>query len=108
MRRFNQPYLIQSNNASLSIRFRMDPATGADQVIEGAFAYYNGEFLVSFQSTILGILETVPSEFMRFYVLLFVVFFLYKWSRARRFQETWDALRRALRRGSQSCQRPRC
>ncbi len=76
MRRFNQPYLIQSNNASLSIRFRMDPATGADQVIEGAFAYYNGEFLVSFQSTILGILETVPSEFMRFYVLLFVVFFI--------------------------------
>jgi hypothetical protein len=41
-RRFNQPYLIQSNNASLSIRFRMDPITGADQVIEGAFAYFNG------------------------------------------------------------------
>ncbi|XP_046649541.1 uncharacterized protein LOC124340849 [Daphnia pulicaria] len=39
--RFNQPYLIQSNNASLSIRFRMDPITGADQVIEGAFAYFN-------------------------------------------------------------------
>ncbi|EFX74381.1 hypothetical protein DAPPUDRAFT_251905 [Daphnia pulex] len=38
---FNQPYLIQSNNASLSIRFRMDPITGADQVIEGAFAYFN-------------------------------------------------------------------
>lgn len=43
--RFNQPFLIQSNNASLSLRFRMDPATGADQVIEGAFAYYNGTFL---------------------------------------------------------------
>lgn len=23
----------------------MDPATGADQVIEGAFAYYSGEFI---------------------------------------------------------------
>lgn len=39
--RFNQPYLIHSNNASLSIRFRMDPVTGDDQVIEGAFAYFN-------------------------------------------------------------------
>ena len=41
--RFNQPFLIQSNNnASLSVRFRMDPQTGADQIIEGAFVYYDG------------------------------------------------------------------
>ena len=46
--RFNQPYLIQSNNASLSIRFRMDPITGADQVIEGAFAYFNGTISFSY------------------------------------------------------------
>jgi len=40
--RFNQPFMVQSNNSSLSIRFRMDPAYGLDQIIEGAFAYYNG------------------------------------------------------------------
>ncbi len=34
--------MVQSNNSSLSIRFRMDPAYGLDQIIEGAFAYYNG------------------------------------------------------------------
>lgn len=38
--KFIQPFTIHSNNASLAIRFRMDPANGPDQVIEGAFAYY--------------------------------------------------------------------
>jgi len=39
--RFGQPFLVQSSNASLALRFRMDPLSGPDQFIEGAYMYYN-------------------------------------------------------------------
>ena len=40
--RFNPPLAVHTFNASLSIRFRMDPQTGAEQFFEGAFAFHNG------------------------------------------------------------------
>ena len=40
--RFGQPFLVQSVNASLALRFRMDPLNGQDQFIQGAYMYHNG------------------------------------------------------------------
>jgi len=39
--RFGQPFLVQSVNASLALRFRMDPLNGQDQFIQGAYMYHN-------------------------------------------------------------------
>ena len=88
--RFNQPFLIQSNNASLSLRFRMDPASGTDQVIEGAFAYYNGLFPYTISS---------HSEFRN---LIQNPSIKKKINRHRRFQTSRIALWRHLQSGIES------